>query len=360
MKILVTGGAGFIGSNLVRLLLSRGHEVLNIDKLTYAGNPSSLRDLEGLPAYQFLQADICDAQAMQTAFADFGPKAVMHLAAESHVDRSIDGPMEFVQSNVVGTVNLLQVATEYWRSTSCRTFRFLHVSTDEVYGSLGATGAFEETTAYDPHSPYSASKASSDHFVRAWHDTYGLPVLITNCSNNYGPYQFPEKLIPVVILKALRGEAIPVYGKGENIRDWLYVEDHAEALLTVLEKGRVGETYNVGGNNELKNLDLVKLLCAILDQALAENPELLAKFPTSTPRPPASENLITFVSDRPGHDLRYAIDASKIMKDLGWEPRQDPMSGFRKTVLWYLENDGWISGILDGSYQLERLGVSQP
>lgn len=358
MKILVTGGAGFIGSNLVRLLLSRGHKVLNLDKLTYAGNPSSLRDVEEHPAYQFLQADICDAQSMQAAFADFRPEAVMHLAAESHVDRSIDGPMEFVQTNVVGTVNLLQIATNYWRGASCHDFRFLHVSTDEVYGSLGDTGAFQETTSYDPHSPYSASKASSDHFARAWQDTYGLPVLVTNCSNNYGPYQFPEKLIPVVILKALRGEAIPVYGKGENIRDWLYVEDHAEALLTVLEKGRVGETYNIGGNNELKNIDLVKLLCSILDQVLAENPQLLPKLPTATPRPPASESLITFVEDRPGHDLRYAIDASKIKEELGWEPRQDPQSGFRKTVEWYLENHQWISGILDGSYQLERLGAA--
>lgn len=375
-KLLVTGGSGFIGSNLVRLALQRGHEVLNIDKLTYAGNPASLRDLEASPHYRFLQADICDAEAMRAAFADFRPDAVMHLAAESHVDRSIDGPMEFVQTNVVGTVTLLQAATEYWRElqesgarsqesetsppqspishlpSPQKSFSFLHVSTDEVYGSLGESGLFTETTPYDPHSPYSASKASSDHFVRAWHDTYGLPVIITNCSNNYGPYQFPEKLIPVVILKALRGEPIPVYGKGENIRDWLYVEDHAEALLTVLEKGTIGQTYNIGGNNEMRNIDLVRLLCRILDECVESG-----KLKAESRKGESFAKQITFVTDRPGHDLRYAIDASKIRDELGWSPRQDHQSGFRKTVRWYLENEAWWKDILDGSYQLERLGA---
>jgi dTDP-glucose 4,6-dehydratase len=372
-KILVTGGAGFIGSNLVHLLVAKGHQVLNIDKLTYAGNPRSLADLEGNPNHQLLQADICDAAAMRKAFADFQPDWVMHLAAESHVDRSIDGPGEFIQTNIVGTYVLLQTALEYWRglgdqgsevggqrsgepTSSC--FRFLHVSTDEVYGSLGETGLFTETTPYDPHSPYSASKASSDHLARAWRDTYGLPVIVTNCSNNYGPFQFPEKLIPVVLLKALRGEPIPVYGKGENIRDWLFVEDHAEALLTAISKGKPGETYNIGGNNEMKNIDLVRLLCRLLDEALAKRPELRTKHLTSGLRPPTSEALITFVSDRPGHDLRYAIDATKIKDELGWVPKQDHESGFRKTVAWYLENEAWWQDILDGTYQLERIGLS--
>ena len=381
-RILVTGGAGFIGSNLVRLLVHRGHEVLNIDKLTYAGNLASVRDLDAAPNYRFLLADICDAAAMQAAFADFRPDAVMHLAAESHVDRSIDGPGTFIQTNILGTYTLLQTAREHWearasessgseagvsegekgsaacaldfhtpstetpkhRSTETSAFRFLHVSTDEVYGSLGEIGKFTEASPYAPHSPYSASKAASDHLARAWHDTYGFPVLVTNCSNNYGPYQFPEKLIPVVILKALRGERIPVYGAGENIRDWLYVEDHAEALLAVLETGRVGETYNIGGNNELRNIDLVRMLCCILDDL--------------RPRPdgkPYSDQ-ITFVTDRPGHDLRYAIDASKIKNDLGWQPKQDHQSGFQKTVQWYLDHESWWHEILSGEYQLERLG----
>ena len=372
MKILVTGGAGFIGSNLVHLLVSKGHQVLNIDKLTYAGNPRSLADLEGNPNHQLLQADICDPEAMRKAFADFRPDWVMHLAAESHVDRSIDGPGEFIQTNILGTYVLLQTALEYWRGIRdqrsevggqrseeiASSFRFLHVSTDEVYGSLGEHGLFTETTPYDPHSPYSASKAASDHLARAWRDTYSLPVIVTNCSNNYGPFQFPEKLIPVVILKALRGEPIPVYGKGENIRDWLYVEDHAEALLAAISKGIPGETYNIGGNNEMKNIDLVRLLCRLLDEALAKRPELRTKHLTSGLRPPTSESLITFVTDRPGHDLRYAIDATKIKNELGWEPKQDHESGFRKTVEWYLENEAWWQNILDGSYQLERLGKS--
>ena len=384
MKILVTGGAGFIGSNLVHLLVSKGHQVLNIDKLTYAGNPRSLEDLEGNPNHTLLQADICDADAMRKAFANFRPEWVMHLAAESHVDRSIDGPGEFIQTNILGTYVLLQTALAYWRGlvdketgnrrqeTASSTlspdtcslppsssFRFLHVSTDEVYGSLGEEGLFTETTPYDPHSPYSASKASSDHLARAWRDTYGLPVIVTNCSNNYGPFQFPEKLIPVVILKALRGEPIPVYGKGENIRDWLYVEDHAEALLTAISKGKPGETYNIGGNNEMRNIDLVRLLCRLLDEALAKRPELRTKHLTSGLRPPTSESLITFVTDRPGHDLRYAIDASKIKNELGWEPKQDHESGFRKTVEWYLDNEAWWQNILDGSYKLERLGKAE-
>ena len=360
MKILVTGGAGFIGSNLVHLLVSKGHQVLNIDKLTYAGNPRSLADLEANPNHQLLKADICDAEAMRKAFADFRPDWVMHLAAESHVDRSIDGPGEFIQTNILGTYVLLQTAREYISTFNfpLSTFRFLHVSTDEVYGSLGEQGLFTESTPYDPHSPYSASKAASDHLARAWRDTYGLPVIVTNCSNNYGPFQFPEKLIPVVILKALRGEPIPVYGKGENIRDWLYVEDHAEALLAAISKGKLGETYNIGGNNEMRNIDLVRLLCRLLDEALAKCPELRTKHLTSDLRPPTSESLITFVTDRPGHDLRYAIDATKIKNELGWEPKQDHESGFRKTVEWYLENEAWWQDILDGSYQLERLGKS--
>jgi dTDP-glucose 4,6-dehydratase len=358
MKILVTGGAGFIGSNLVRLLVTRGHQILNIDKLTYAGNTRSLSDIEGNRNYQSLQADICDADAMRKAFADFRPDWIMHLAAESHVDRSIDGPGAFIQTNIFGTYVLLQTALEYWRDMRGRwseeiasSFRFLHVSTDEVYGSLGETGLFMESTPYDPHSPYSASKAASDHLARAWRDTYELPVIVTNCSNNYGPFQFPEKLIPVAILKALRGEPIPVYGTGENIRDWLYVEDHAEALLSAISKGKPGQTYNIGGNNEMRNIDLVRLLCRILDEK-AESGKLKAEIRKGS----SFADQITFVTDRPGHDLRYAIDATKIKNELGWEPKQDHESGFRKTVEWYLENEAWWQNILDGSYQLERIG----
>lgn len=348
MKILVTGGAGFIGSNLVRLLVKEhGHDVLNVDALTYAGNLRSLDDLADNHRLRFAQADITDAGALQKLFAEFAPDWVMHLAAESHVDRSIDGPGAFIQTNVVGTYTLLQAACAHFETLSGEArnrFRFLHVSTDEVYGSLGETGLFTEETAYDPHSPYSASKAASDHLARAWADTYKLPVLVTNCSNNYGPYQFPEKLIPVVILKALRGEPIPVYGKGENIRDWLYVGDHAEALHTVASRGRPGQTYNIGGNNERKNIDLVKLLCALLDELRPRADGL------------SYSRQITFVTDRPGHDLRYAIDASKIKRELGWMPKQDHTSGFRKTVQWYLDNDAWTSAILNGAYKLERLG----
>lgn len=347
MRILVTGGAGFIGSNLVRLLVSRGHSVLNIDKLTYAGNAASLADLEDNPAHRLLAADICDESAMRDAFGDFKPDWVMHLAAESHVDRSIDGPGEFIRTNLIGTFTLLQAARAHFSTlpdAARADFRFLHVSTDEVYGSLGEEGAFTEETRYDPHSPYSASKAGSDHLARAWADTYGLPVIVTNCSNNYGPYQFPEKLIPVVILKALRGDAIPVYGAGENIRDWLFVEDHAEALLTAIESGKPGETYNIGGNNERRNIDLVRLLCSILDDIR----------PRADGAPYADQ--ITFVTDRPGHDLRYAIDPTKIRNELGWTPKQDHESGFRRTVQWYLDHEAWWQDILDGSYQLERLG----
>jgi dTDP-glucose 4,6-dehydratase len=349
MKILVTGGAGFIGSNLVRLLVrEKGVEVVNLDKLTYAGNLRSLTDLEDDPAYSFEQVDLCDPEELHRVFEAHQPDAVMHLAAESHVDRSIDGPGEFVQTNVIGSYNLLQEAMSYFRKLSEERkalFRFLHVSTDEVYGSLGPDDApFSETTPYDPHSPYSASKASSDHLARAWADTYGLPVLVTNCSNNYGPYQFPEKLIPVVLLKALHGESIPVYGKGENIRDWLYVTDHAEALYAVLSKGRIGETYNIGGDNEQQNISLVKSLCAILDDIRPREDGV------------SYESLITFVTDRPGHDLRYAIDARKIKNELGWTPKEDNDTGLRKTVQWYLENESWWKDILSGDYQLERLG----
>ena len=377
MKILVTGGSGFIGSNLVRLLVEeKGESVINLDKLTYAGNSESLVDLEGNSNYTFEQVDLCDAAALSAVFAKHQPDAVMHLAAESHVDRSIDGPGEFIQTNIVGTFNLLQASLGYWKSLpsqvsalksqpSQETFRFLHVSTDEVYGSLAADApGFSETHAYDPHSPYSASKAASDHLARAWADTYGLPVLVTNCSNNYGPYQFPEKLIPVVILKCLRGEPIPVYGKGENIRDWLYVTDHAEALYAVLSKGRVGETYNIGGNNEQTNLDLIKQICKIVEEFESQVPSSSDKQNSQLEQPLGGSNsnsvsyesLITFVTDRPGHDMRYAIDPTKIRDELGWEPKEDFKSGFRKTVKWYLDNREWTDRILSGDYKLDRLG----
>lgn len=348
MKILVTGGAGFIGSNLIRMLIHETeHSILNIDALTYAGNEQSLDDLADHPSYNFEQVDICNASVLSKVFVDFQPDWVMHLAAESHVDRSIDGPSAFIQTNIIGTFNMLQSARAHFeqlKGNAKSNFRFLHVSTDEVYGSLGDEGLFSEITPYDPHSPYSASKAASDHLARAWADTYGLPVLVTNCSNNYGPYQFPEKLIPVVIIKALNGESIPVYGKGENIRDWLYVGDHADALYTVVSRGKVGETYNIGGYNERTNLDLVHLLCELLDELQ----------PRSDSKSYAEQ--ITFVTDRPGHDLRYAIDATKIKSELGWIPKQDHTSGFRKTVQWYLDNCEWTENILSGNYKLERLG----
>lgn len=332
MRFLVTGGCGFVGTNLVRMLVRQGHEVLNVDKLTYAGNTASLYDIEADPRYRLCVADICDRASLEKAFDDFRPDAVIHLAAESHVDRSIDGPAAFIQTNVVGTFTLLAVAGSYWHRLSQAArhrFRLLHVSTDEVYGSLGDIGQFTEATPYDPRSPYSASKASSDHLVRAWFHTYGLPVLVTNCSNNYGPYQFPEKLIPVTILRALRDEQIPVYGDGQHVRDWLHVEDHCRALLAVVAQGQPGETYNVGGNNELRNLDLVRKLCEILDEFE----------PRAGGRRYA--DLIRFVADRPGHDRRYAIDASKIHRELQWRPLHDRESGLRETVRWYIENRRW-------------------
>jgi len=348
MKLLITGGAGFIGSNLARLAHGEGHVVVVVDKLTYAGNLASLSDVQGKPDFTFIRADICDAEAMHQTFASVQPDAVLHLAAESHVDRSIDGPGEFIATNITGTFQLLQAALGYWRQLSGPrrdAFRFLHVSTDEVFGSLGPTDpAFHESTPYGPRSPYSASKAASDHLARAWHDTYGLPVIVTNCSNNYGPYQFPEKLIPVVILKCLRGEPIPVYGKGENIRDWLYVDDHARGLLAALTKGRPNRTYCLGGDNERRNIDLVRELCGLLDEFR----------PRADGQPHAAA--ITYVTDRPGHDLRYAIAARRARAELGWAPQEDFRSGFRKTVRWYLDHPAWTQAILDGSYRLERQG----
>lgn len=356
--ILVTGGCGFIGSNLIRYLLqNKEYSLVNLDKLTYAGNLSSLEDVASHDRYQFEQVDLCDATAVHDVFKRHRPNGVMHLAAESHVDRSIDGPSDFIQTNIVGTYHLLQASLAHWKQFSADSrerahFRFLHVSTDEVYGSLRSTDpAFSEETAYDPRSPYSASKAASDHLVRAWHESYGLPTLITNCSNNYGPYQFPEKLIPVVILKCLKGEPIPVYGKGENVRDWLYVEDHCSALETVFTSGKPGETYNVGGNNEQKNLDLVRKICQIMNELRP-----LATASTQAETDDDYQNLITFVTDRPGHDFRYAIDASKIKRDLGWEPKENFASGLTKTVRWYLENREWWQPILERGHKLERLG----
>ncbi len=355
MRILVTGGAGFIGSALIRHLMRHtGHQVLNVDKLTYAGNLESLREIDDNPRYAFLHADIGDAAAMATALADFAPDAVMHLAAESHVDRSIDGPAAFIQTNIVGSYVLLDACRAYWQTLPeprKSAFRFHHISTDEVYGDLhGADDLFRETTPYAPSSPYSASKAASDHLVRAWQRTYGLPVLITNCSNNYGPYHFPEKLIPLVILNALEGKPLPVYGNGQQVRDWLFVEDHARALLTVVSQGKVGETYNIGGHNEQKNLDVVRAICALLEELAPRKPEGLARY----------EDLITYVSDRPGHDLRYAIDAGKIQRELGWVPQETFASGLRKTVQWYLDNLDWCRRVQDGSYQRERLGAIDP
>jgi dTDP-glucose 4,6-dehydratase len=346
MRVLVTGGAGFIGSALVRyLVLERGHEVLNIDALTYAGNLASLRDVDGKSNYRFLHADICNAQVIGTAFDDFQPDRVMHLAAESHVDRSITGAADFVQTNVIGTFTLLEAARAFWSSASKQKqerFRFLHVSTDEVYGSLSEQGLFTEETPYDPSSPYSASKAASDHLAKAWQRTYGLPVVVSNCSNNYGPYHFPEKLIPLTILNALAGEKLPVYGKGENVRDWLYVEDHARALDIIVERGRIGETYNVGGRNERKNIDVVHRICQVLDEVA----------PANRPR----SDLIEFVTDRPGHDARYAIDATKLEDELGWKAQENFESGIEKTVRWYLGNEWWWQP-LRGNYAGERLGL---
>lgn len=349
--ILVTGGAGFIGSAVVRHVCNfTTDKVVNVDKLTYAGNLGSLVEVADNSHYVFEQADICDASAMAALFKEYQPDAVMHLAAESHVDRSIDGPAAFIETNIVGTYTLLEATRHYWNTLTLErkaAFRFHHISTDEVYGDLHGTDAlFTETTPYSPSSPYSASKASSDHLVRAWYRTYGLPVIVTNCSNNYGPYHFPEKLIPLMILNALAGKPLPVYGKGNQVRDWLYVEDHARALYKVVTEGKVGETYNIGGHNEKQNIEVVRTLCSLLEELVPNKPAGIKRY----------EELITYVTDRPGHDLRYAIDASMIERELEWKPLETFESGLRKTVLWYLENKDWWQAVLNGSYQLQRLG----
>ena len=345
MRMLVTGGAGFIGSALVRYLVGHGHDVLTIDALTYAGNRASLRDVEGNARHRFVQADICDRAAMDAAFVQFQPERVMHLAAESHVDRSISGAGEFVRTNVTGTFTLLEVARNFWGrlpAAEAERFRFLHVSTDEVYGSLGAKGLFHEDTPYDPSSPYSASKAASDHLAKAWARTYGLPVVVSNCSNNYGPYHFPEKLIPLIVLNAMAGRELPVYGAGDNIRDWLYVEDHARALDLIASRGRIGETYNVGGRNERRNIDVVRRICTLLDELM----------PIATPR----ESLIRHVADRPGHDERYAIDATKLETELGWRAQETFDTGIAKTVRWYVDNAWWWHPLRE-RYDGQRLGL---
>lgn len=364
-KILITGGAGFIGSAVVRHLIHDSeYSVVNIDKLTYAGNLESLKSISEHERYAFEQVDICNTAELKRVFNQHQPDIVMHLAAESHVDRSIDGPSEFIQTNIVGTFNLLEQAHAYWSDLEAdkkASFRFHHISTDEVYGDLphpdeqiGQLPLFTEETAYAPSSPYSASKAASDHLVRSWLRTYGLPTLITNCSNNYGPYHFPEKLIPLVILNALEGKPLPVYGKGNQIRDWLYVEDHARALVLVATAGKIGQTYNIGGHNEKQNIDVVKTICKTLDELapIAENQTIQ----NSTLNIKYYETLITFVADRPGHDMRYAIDAGKIQKELGWSPQETFESGIQKTVRWYLDNQEWCRHVQDGSYQRERLG----
>lgn len=346
MKILITGGAGFIGSAVVRHIIQNTEdEVLNVDKLTYAGNLESLISVENNPRYQFSQTDICDRAALDKLFETFQPDAVMHLAAESHVDRSITGPYAFIETNVIGTYQMLEASRAYWLSLSDEkkaAFRFHHISTDEVYGDLeGTTDLFTETTSYSPSSPYSASKASSDHLVRAWNRTYGLPVLVTNCSNNYGPFHFPEKLIPLMILNALQGKSLPVYGNGQQIRDWLFVEDHARALYTVVTQGVVGETYNIGGHNEKANLDVVHAICNLLEELAPHKPEGVAQY----------KDLITYVKDRPGHDVRYAIDATKIKEELNWVPKESFETGLRKTVEWYLNNKEWVEHVQSGEYQ---------
>ena len=350
-KFLVTGGAGFIGSAVVRHLINNTqNEVANIDKLTYAGNLDSLASITDSSRYTFHKIDICDKDALDLLISEFKPTVIMHLAAESHVDRSIDGPSEFIQTNIVGTYCLLEAARRYWASLNAEdkaAFRFHHISTDEVYGDLeGTDDLFTETTSYSPSSPYSASKASSDHLVRAWHRTYGLPVVVTNCSNNYGPFHFPEKLVPHIILNALAGKPLPVYGDGSQIRDWLYVEDHARALVEVATLGEIGETYNIGGHNEKRNIDVVHTLCDLLEELAPEKPAGLTQY----------RDLITFVKDRPGHDARYAIDASKIQRDLGWVPEETFETGLRKTVQWYLDNREWWQRVLSGDYKLDRIG----
>ena len=349
MKMFVTGGAGFIGGNFVlKQVIQEGNEVLNFDKLTYAGNLDTLKSVIGNDKYQFIQGDICQRSTVKNALSQFQPDVIINFAAESHVDRSIDGPFEFIQTNIVGTAVLLDEANNYYKTLTGEMkagFRFLHVSTDEVYGSLGDDDYFTEDTAYDPSSPYSASKASSDHLVRAWNRTFGLPILITNCSNNYGPYQFPEKLIPLMILNCIKEKSLPVYGKGDNVRDWLFVEDHCNAIYSVLSSGKLGETYNIGGNNEIQNIDIVKIICEKMDEY--------------SPRKQGGnyEELITYVTDRPGHDFRYAIDASKISNELGWQPKENFETGIEKTIRWYLENREWWQAIQDNTYQQERLGV---
>ncbi|HFQ5040319.1 TPA: dTDP-glucose 4,6-dehydratase [Vibrio vulnificus] len=353
MKILVTGGAGFIGSAVIRYIIKNTNDsVVNVDKLTYAGNLESLAEVEKHERYAFEQVDICHRAELDRVFAEHKPDAVMHLAAESHVDRSIDGPAAFIETNIVGTYTLLEAARSYWNSLDCEskgTFRFHHISTDEVYGDLeGTDDLFTETTSYAPSSPYSASKASSDHLVRAWLRTYGLPTIITNCSNNYGPYHFPEKLIPLMILNALEGKSLPVYGDGMQIRDWLFVEDHARALYKVVTQGTVGETYNIGGHNEKANIEVVKTICSLLEELVPNKPQGVVQY----------QDLITYVKDRPGHDVRYAIDASKIERELGWKPQETFESGILKTVEWYLNNQEWWSRVLDGSYSRERLGAN--
>ncbi|GEA61982.1 dTDP-glucose 4,6-dehydratase [Vibrio comitans] len=353
-KILITGGAGFIGSALIRHIIHDTQDfVVNVDKLTYAGNLESLSSISDSERYQFECVDICDRSELDRIFSNYAPDVVMHLAAESHVDRSIDGPGTFIETNIVGTYTLLEAARKYWNSLGAQaksSFRFHHISTDEVYGDLeGTEDLFTENTPYEPSSPYSASKASSDHLVRAWQRTFDLPTIVTNCSNNYGPYHFPEKLIPLVILNAISGKPLPVYGDGMQIRDWLFVEDHARALYTVVKEGIVGETYNIGGHNEKANIEVVKTICSLLEELLPNKPDGVVKY----------QDLITYVTDRPGHDVRYAIDASKIERELGWTPKETFESGIRKTVEWYLNNKEWWSRVLDGTYAGERLGVKK-